>query len=91
MDAEDLERAEHGLARREESELLTQAAVDALRPAAAARRPSVVQFRELVNNAPNSVRDAELGSGKSRFQVLLAAMLRLVSRKTSLNFDHAGQ
>lgn len=65
--AEELERAEHGLARREESEILTQAAVDALRPAAAVRRPSVVQFRELDAVAPGP--ETELASAKSKFQV----------------------
>ena len=84
-DAEKLERAEHGLVRREESEILTQAAVDALRPAAVARRPSVVQFRELEKATPGSAREVELGSGKSKFQVLLAAKCQFSTPCRALN------
>ena len=49
----DLEAAEHGLVGREESEILTQAAVDAMQPRRSimARRPSVVQFAGLAEAA----------------------------------------
>ena len=49
----DLEAAEHRLVGREDSEILTQAAVDAMQPGRSimARRPSVVQFAGLAGPA----------------------------------------
>lgn len=73
-DAE-LDMAEHGLAGRQESEILTQAAVDAMRPRkSAARRPSVVQFMGLGASMAAAVGEAGGASvsapqPKSRFKV----------------------